>query len=165
MDDHRAWAHEVEDRARRHGLDHEAIESNGRHAVRHEQRNHRLQRLVGRRENGHNPAPAIFDELAGPDGITEKRTTFTREDAIVAIACRLEGGADRVLQATDAFLADARVLPTKDGRYTTLELVEAERRLIGQEHALNGCGTSLTGHSNAEIGGLDPATTGQTRAR
>jgi conjugative relaxase-like TrwC/TraI family protein len=54
----------------------------------------------------------IFDELSGPDGLTAKRSTFTRADVIRAICERLPGGAavSVVERAADAFLGSTHAV-------------------------------------------------------
>ena len=52
----------------------------------------------------------LFDELAGPTGLTAKESTFTRPDVIRAIAERLPQGAPvrTIEEAADRFLRSSR---------------------------------------------------------
>lgn len=102
---------------------------------------------------------AIADRLAGPHGLTERRSTFTRRDVLQAWCELLPPGVDLTLagieELADAFLRSQRVvvlaegerpasLRRRDGRlippagveriYSTPELLALERRII--EHAV-----------------------------
>ncbi|HWM12584.1 MAG TPA: MobF family relaxase [Solirubrobacteraceae bacterium] len=99
----------------------------------------------------------VFDELGSQTGLTHRRSTFTRRDAIQAM-CELVPPGSRVdaatlEAATDRFLASSRVIPLiphgadreafrrRDGRllpvlrdelrYSTPELLAVEQRLVG----------------------------------
>ena len=111
----------------------------------------------------------IFEELAGPDGLTAKRATFTRPDVIRAICERLPSGAQGsvVERAADAFLGsphavrllvarDAAERPVairrQDGRhvplphetfYSTPELLRLERRILDRAMRSRGTGMGL----------------------
>jgi len=78
----------------------------------------------------------ILDELAGPTGVTERRSTFDRRDVVKAICDRLPAGApvDHVLDLADEFLASDVVVAIGNAeppsRWTTLDLLDCERRLV-----------------------------------
>ena len=102
--------------------------------------------------------------LAAPDGLTHRRSTFTRRDVIQRLceelpagaavtAAELEDAADRFLRSERAVVlavgsARADVLRRRDGRvvplvadervYSTPELLALERRVL--EHAIDGQG-------------------------
>jgi len=112
--------------------------------------------FVGDRE-----VAALFDELCGPDGLTEHSVHFVRQDAIRAIASRI---GDRVSTPTIEELADRVLLDDRivmsglqrtgrrhqqpEHRYTTVGLLGAEDSLLtlyrqGQ--------TSLSGIEHAPV--------------
>jgi ATP-dependent exoDNAse (exonuclease V) alpha subunit len=80
----------------------------------------------------------LITELVGDGGLTEKRTTFSRADAIMAIANASEGGrpAREVLGLADELLEDLRVtrlsetVPGLAGRYSTEHLLALEREAL-----------------------------------
>ncbi len=80
----------------------------------------------------------ITAELVSPDGLTARRTSFTRADAIIAIAERLPDGAptSRILEFVDTMLASHAVTrlddatPGRPAPYTTSELIIAEHDLV-----------------------------------
>ena len=80
----------------------------------------------------------IAGELLGPHGLTARSATFTRPDAIMAIAERLPSGAPTsyVIDVTDRLLATSAVVrlddasPGRPAAYTTSELLERERDLV-----------------------------------
>lgn len=108
-------------------------------------------------------AQSVQDQLAGPDGLTRQRSSFTRRDVIQAWCERLPEGADVALveELGDEFLRSERAVPLLsdenglagtdvirrgDGRivpvapegrpYSTPELLEIERETI--QRALDG---------------------------
>jgi len=119
-----------------------------------------LRDLLGRtraRELDPGAMAAIEDELVGPEGLTGRRSTFTRRDVLQAWCERLPQGADvdvvegladellagdrvvplaadvRGLTHSDVVRrADGRVVPAtaEERRYSTLELLALERRII-----------------------------------
>jgi len=119
-----------------------------------------LHELVGRtgaRELGPGAVAAVEDELTGPEGLTGRRSTFTRRDVLQAWSERLPQGADvEVVEAlADELLAGDRVVPlaadvrglthsdvvrradgrvvaatAEERRYSTAELLALERRII-----------------------------------
>jgi conjugative relaxase-like TrwC/TraI family protein len=81
----------------------------------------------------------VFNELAGPTGVTEKDSTFDRLDLLRAIADRLPLGApvEVIEQVADAFLDRPDVVPVGEKRnythaieYSTAELLRLEERLL-----------------------------------
>ena len=78
----------------------------------------------------------LYDELAGPEGVTTRRSTFDRRDVLKAICDRLPAGApvDDVLELADGFLVEESVVAVGDAsppsRWTTTDLLECERRLV-----------------------------------
>jgi conjugative relaxase-like TrwC/TraI family protein len=83
----------------------------------------------------------VLGELAGPEGLTEQASTFTRADVVDALAKRLPvaPSAHQALtqaeQAADQFLAERAVRVARDrrlgvDRFSTPELLELERRLV-----------------------------------
>jgi conjugative relaxase-like TrwC/TraI family protein len=94
----------------------------------------------------------VLEELAGPEGLTEQASTFTRADVVDALARRLPvaGSAQEALTqaetAADRFLAERAVRVGHDRRlgverFSTPELLELERRLVdgATERADQGC--------------------------
>lgn len=98
----------------------------------------------------------LFDRLAGPRGLTERRSTFNRRFVVREIADAFRQGAeiDTVVTLADEFLASKRVVPLpvaartghviqrRDGttvpletdlaRFSTPELLAIERRLLDE---------------------------------
>jgi conjugative relaxase-like TrwC/TraI family protein len=83
----------------------------------------------------------VLDELAGPDGLTEQASTFTRADVVDALAKRLPvaPSAHQALtqaeQAADRFLEERAVRVAHDSRlgverFSTPELLTLERQLV-----------------------------------
>jgi hypothetical protein len=111
----------------------------------------------------------MFDELAGPGGLTAKRSTFTRQDVLREIAQRLPNGApaEFVERAAERFLTGGRAVELfaprdaaertvairrQDGRrgslphepvYSTPELLAIERAILDQALATRGVGDGL----------------------
>jgi conjugative relaxase-like TrwC/TraI family protein len=93
-----------------------------------------------------------LSELAGPAGLNEQASTFTRTDVVDALAKRLPVAASaqealtQAEQAADRFLAERAVRVARDrrlgvGRYSTPELLALERRLVdgATRRAEQGC--------------------------
>jgi conjugative relaxase-like TrwC/TraI family protein len=83
----------------------------------------------------------VLEELAGPQGLTEQASTFTRTDVVDALAKRLPVAASahqaitQAEEAADRFLAERAVRVAHDRRlgverFSTPELLELERRLV-----------------------------------
>jgi ATP-dependent exoDNAse (exonuclease V) alpha subunit len=84
---------------------------------------------------------AALTALAGPEGLTEQASTFTRADVVDALAKRLpvapsaQEALTQAEEATDRFLAERAVRVALDrrlgvDRFSTPELLELERRLV-----------------------------------
>jgi hypothetical protein len=83
----------------------------------------------------------VLDDLAGPAGLTEQASTFTRADVVDALAKRLpvtvnaEAALTQAEALADRFLAERSVKVGRDQRlglerYSTPELLERERSMI-----------------------------------
>jgi conjugative relaxase-like TrwC/TraI family protein len=83
----------------------------------------------------------VLDELAGPEGLTEQASTFTRADVVDALAKRLpvavsaEAALTQAEQLADRFVGERSVRVGRDqrlgaDRYSTPELLEVERKLV-----------------------------------
>jgi conjugative relaxase-like TrwC/TraI family protein len=76
------------------------------------------------------PKPLVDgDRLAGPDGLTRTANTFDRRDVIVAIGRGAAQGihAEALIGEADRFLARGDVIELLGDRYTTRDLLDAER--------------------------------------
>jgi hypothetical protein len=78
----------------------------------------------------------LFDRLAGPDGLTQHASTFTRPEVLVALGASLDG-ADRaeLEELADQFLAERAVSVVADRAleercWSTAELLSVEQRLV-----------------------------------
>jgi hypothetical protein len=108
-----------------------------------------LKRLLHRRiehELDERDVGAVATRLLGPEGLTEKRSTFTRAEAVMAWAQAQTAGApaDRVLSLAERFLANEQVTPVAPatpGRpdvYSSAELLRHERVALElAEHGRN----------------------------
>ena len=116
---------------------------------------------LGRRELAalvHERMPARdrveLDELAtrllGPEGLTDKQTTFTMPELVRAVAGSLTAGAqvDAVLEVADELsrfpgveIVEAEEMPGRPARFTTRELLAVEREAV--EMALVGRNVSV----------------------
>jgi hypothetical protein len=78
----------------------------------------------------------LFERLAGPDGLTEHASTFTRPDVLVALGAGLTGtGRTELEELTDRFLAERAISVVADRaleerRWSTPELLAVEQRLV-----------------------------------
>jgi hypothetical protein len=78
----------------------------------------------------------LFDRLAGPDGLTEHASTFTRPDVLVALGAGLAGATRVELEGlADRFLAERAVSVVADRaleerRWSTPDLLAVEQRLV-----------------------------------
>ncbi len=114
----------------------------------------------------------LFDRLAGPDGLTERRSTFDRRAVVRAVADAFGQGArpDTVFALADVLLASERVVPlpvaartghvirrrggatvpleTDVARFSTPELLALERRLMAdsRRRAQDGLPSVRTAH-------------------
>jgi conjugative relaxase-like TrwC/TraI family protein len=78
----------------------------------------------------------LFDRLAGPEGLTERVSTFARPDVLVALGAGLAGtGRTELERLADRFLAERAVSVVADRtleerRWSTPELLAVEQRLV-----------------------------------
>jgi hypothetical protein len=78
----------------------------------------------------------LLDRLAGPEGLTEHASTFTRPDVLVALGAGLAGARRAVLEAlADRFCGERAVSVVADRtlderRWSTPELLAVEQRLV-----------------------------------
>jgi conjugative relaxase-like TrwC/TraI family protein len=78
----------------------------------------------------------LFDQLAGPDGLTEHASTFTLPEVLVALGAGLDGaGRTELEELADRFLAERAVSVVADRaleerRWSTPELLAVEQRLV-----------------------------------
>jgi conjugative relaxase-like TrwC/TraI family protein len=92
----------------------------------------------------------LFDQLAGPDGLTERASTFARQDVLVALGAGLAGSGRAELEAlADRFLAERAVSVVADRaleerRWSTPDLLAVEQRLVTSA-------TSRTGEQTAGV--------------
>jgi hypothetical protein len=74
----------------------------------------------------------LFDRLAGPDGLTEHASTFTRPDVLVGLGAGLAGAGRTELEGlADRFVAERAVSVVADRaveerRWSTPELLAVE---------------------------------------
>ena len=92
----------------------------------------------------------LFDQLAGPDGLTERASTFARQDVLVALGAGLAGAGRAVLEElADRFLAERAVSVVADWaleerHWSTPDLLAVEQRLVTSA-------TSRTGEQTARV--------------
>jgi hypothetical protein len=92
---------------------------------------------------------AVFDRLAGPEGLTAQASTFAREDVLVALGARLTGATRQELEAlASRFLAERAVSVVADRaleerRWTTPELLGVEQRLVAAAAGRTSARTAL----------------------
>jgi hypothetical protein len=81
-------------------------------------------------------AGRLLDRLAGPDGLTEHASTFTRPEVLVALGAGLTGaGRTELEELADRFLAERAVSVVADRaleerRWSTPDLLAVEQRLV-----------------------------------
>jgi hypothetical protein len=81
-------------------------------------------------------ASQLFDRLAGPEGLTERASTFARTDVLVALGAGLAGASRAELEGlADRFLAERAVSVVADRaleerRWSTPDLLAVEQRLV-----------------------------------
>jgi hypothetical protein len=116
-----------------------------------------LWRSVARSPEQRDLEPAL-DELAGPEGLTAHRATFSRADALRGLCARAgpEWGAGALGEAADLFLASDRAVllapaePYAPARYSTPDLIATERRLLAGARGVGGGG--LCGDRRGPVG-------------
>jgi hypothetical protein len=94
----------------------------------------------------------LFEQLAGPDGLTEHASTFTRPDVLVALGAGLAGaGRTELEELADRFLAERAVSVVADRaleerRWSTPELLAVEQRLVTAATGRTGEQTAAVSH-------------------
>jgi conjugative relaxase-like TrwC/TraI family protein len=94
----------------------------------------------------------LFDQLAGPDGLTATASTFTRPDVLVALGAGLAGARRTELEAlADRFLAERAVSVVADRaleerRWSTPDLLGVEQRLLTSATNRTGEQTAVASH-------------------
>jgi conjugative relaxase-like TrwC/TraI family protein len=94
----------------------------------------------------------LFARLAGPDGLTEHASTFTRLDVLVALGAGLAGVTRVELEGlADRFLAERAVSVVADRtlderRWSTPELLAVEQRLVTSATGWTGEQTARVSH-------------------
>jgi conjugative relaxase-like TrwC/TraI family protein len=97
-------------------------------------------------------AALLFDRLAGPDGLTEHASTFTRPDVLVALGAGLaSAGRTELEDLTDRFLARRAVSVVADRaleerRWSTPDLLAIEQRLVTAATGRTGEQTAVASH-------------------
>jgi conjugative relaxase-like TrwC/TraI family protein len=111
-----AWRANVAARAAEHGLTRGDV-------------NTLLTRAAGSARDVSGVPSDLAGRLAGPHGLTEKSNTFAEADVLREFAAAAAQGASvaRVRQDAREFLARADVIELAGGRWTTQDLVDAER--------------------------------------
>jgi conjugative relaxase-like TrwC/TraI family protein len=102
----------------------------------------------------------LFDRLAGPDGLTQHASTFTRPEVLVALGAGLAGAGRTELEAlADRFVAERAVSVVGDRaleerRWSTPDLLAVEQRLV----------TAATGRTGGETAGVSHQAVGEALA-
>jgi conjugative relaxase-like TrwC/TraI family protein len=97
-------------------------------------------------------AGRLFGQLAGPKGLTEHASTFTRPDVLVALGAGLVGTGRAELEAlADRFLAERAVSVVADRaleerRWSTPDLLAVEQRLVTSATGRTGERTAVASH-------------------
>jgi conjugative relaxase-like TrwC/TraI family protein len=97
-------------------------------------------------------ADPVFDRLAGPDGLTEHASTFTRPEVLVALGAGLVGvGRTDLEELADRFLAERAVRVVADRtleerRWSTPELLAVEQRLVAAAIGRTGEQAAVASH-------------------
>jgi hypothetical protein len=79
---------------------------------------------------------AVFERLAGPEGLTAQASTFAREDVLVALGAGLVGATRQELEGLAARFLGERAMSVvadralEERRWTTPELLGVEERLV-----------------------------------
>jgi conjugative relaxase-like TrwC/TraI family protein len=95
---------------------------------------------------------AVFDRLAGPDGLTATASTFARQDVIAALGGQLAGATRAELEElADRFLTDQAVAvvaerTVEERRWSTPELLAVEQRLVAAATDRAGEQTAVVSH-------------------
>jgi conjugative relaxase-like TrwC/TraI family protein len=94
----------------------------------------------------------LFDQLAGPDGLTAHASTFTRPEILVALGAGLDGaGRTELDELADRFLAERAVSVVADWaleerRWSTPELLAVEQRLVTAATGRTGAQAAMASH-------------------
>ncbi|HKO86241.1 MAG TPA: MobF family relaxase, partial [Actinomycetota bacterium] len=94
----------------------------------------------------------LFDRLAGPDGLTEHASTFTRPEVLVALGAGLAGaGRTELEELADRFLAERAVSVVADRaveerRWSTPELLAVEQQLVATATGRTGEQAAVAAH-------------------
>jgi conjugative relaxase-like TrwC/TraI family protein len=97
-------------------------------------------------------AGRLFDRLAGPDGLTDQASTFTRPDVLVALGAGPAGASRTQLEElADRFLAERAVSVVADRaleerRWSTPGLLAVEQRLVDAATSRTGEQTAVASH-------------------
>jgi conjugative relaxase-like TrwC/TraI family protein len=97
-------------------------------------------------------ADRVFDRLAGPEGLTEHASTFTRPDVLVALGAGMAGAGRAELETlADRFLAERAVSVVTDRtleerRWSTPDLLGMEQRLVTAATARTGEHAAVASH-------------------
>jgi conjugative relaxase-like TrwC/TraI family protein len=95
----------------------------------------------------------VFNQLAGPEGLTEHASTFARHDVVVALGAHLAAVPSEELQGlADRFLAEwcLSVMAEHaagERRFTTPELLKTEERLLAAAVGRAGEQTAVASHA------------------
>jgi conjugative relaxase-like TrwC/TraI family protein len=112
----------------------------------------------------------LFDRLAGPDGLTEHASTFSRPDVLVALGAGLAGAGRSELEAlADWFLAERAVSVVADRaleerRWSTPDLLAVEQRLVRSATGRTGEQTAVVSHQTVREALAAHPTAGQDQA-
>jgi AAA domain/Nuclease-related domain len=94
----------------------------------------------------------LFDRLAGPKGLTEHASSFSRPDVLVALGAGLAGaGRTDLEELADRFLAEQAVSVVSDRtleerRWSTPDLLAVEHRLVAAATGRTGAQTAVASH-------------------
>jgi conjugative relaxase-like TrwC/TraI family protein len=136
------------------------------------------ERLVGQITGRHERQPAldgrtvgrVFDQLAGPDGLTQHASTFARHDVVVALGGQLAAVPPEELQGlADRFLTDRAVNvmgehAVGERRWTTPELLKVEERLLAAATGRTSEQTATCSHTAVRAALAAHATIGTEQA-
>jgi len=122
---------------------------------------------------------ALYRRLAGPDGLTARRSTFTRQRVIEQMCDAHPSGApiEQILERVDDFLASRHVVALSDsgevlhrgngsvipagaesGRWTTPEMIRVEQALVGSALDRIGVGAGIATPDHVTMA-IDPRPT------
>jgi conjugative relaxase-like TrwC/TraI family protein len=100
---------------------------------------------------------AMFERLAGPDGLTATASTFARQDVIAAVGGQLAGASRAELEGlADRFLAERAVSMVveralEERRWSTPELLAVEQRLVAAATERAGDQTAVVSHDAVRV--------------